>query len=111
MVNFLARVEVCVPLTWTKFHDQRFISFTPIYKPVIQEPFRRKQMIHPPSAIRKHCGVLRSNLHASRIRSGWRIPSSLWWMMMEFNTGTAQMVEQFINQRKRNSNGAILLDL
>jgi hypothetical protein len=30
---------------------------------------------------------------------------------LEFNTGTAQTVEQSINQRNKNSNGAILLAL
>jgi len=32
-------------------------------------------------------------------------------MIMEFNTGTALTVEQSIKQRKKNSNGVILLDL
>jgi hypothetical protein len=42
---------------------------------------------------------------------GWRIPELLWLMIMEFNAGTAQTVDQSVNRPKKNSNGAILLDL
>lgn len=39
---------------------------------------------------------------------GLAILAPLWWMMMEFNTGTAQMVQKSVEQREENSNGAIL---
>ena len=35
----------------------------------------------------------------------------VWWMIMEFNTRTAQIVQQSIEQREKNSNGAIFKDV
>jgi hypothetical protein len=42
---------------------------------------------------------------------GLAVLAPLWWMIMEFNTGTAQVVEQSIEQRKKNCSAAISSDL
>jgi len=42
---------------------------------------------------------------------GLAILAPLWWMIMEFNAGTAQMIQQSIDQREKDSNGEIFKDL